>query len=191
MRQRNGGSGHSAFENGPNVPAETAQRIACDASKVVMTHDSTGNILDLGRRTRIIPPALRRALTHRDQGCRFPGCGLTFCDAHHVRHWARGGETSLDNLVLLCRHHHRWVHEEGYRVRRDAEGRLQFLRPDGRPIPEAGVPLELGDSALTTLVDSLIEAGVDLQRMPEYPAWDGSALDLAGAVDGLRPQVGR
>ena len=67
-----------------------------------MTHDDTGRVLDVGRKTRAVSPALRRALEYRDGGCRFPGCGLTFCDAHHVEHWADGGETKLDNLVLLC-----------------------------------------------------------------------------------------
>ena len=179
-------SGQSAFETGAHVPAETSHRIACDAGKVVMTHDSDGKILDLGRKTRIISPALRRALTHRDQGCRFPGCGLKFCDAHHVRHWAQGGQTRLDNLVLLCRRHHRCVHEEGYRVRSGPDGGVQFLRPDGEPIAEAPPAPAVSDDALTALAESLVEAGVDLEGMPGYPQWDGSALDLGWAVDGLR-----
>jgi len=77
-----------------------------------------------------------RALDARDQGCRFPGCGSRrWVDAHHIHHWASGGRTSLDNLVLLCRHHHRLVHEGGYSVRRTAAGELEFRRPDGRVIP--------------------------------------------------------
>jgi len=72
-----------------------------------MTHDSGGNVLDVGRRTRTIPPAIRRALEHRDRGCRFPGCHNRYADAHHLRHWADGGRMSLENLVLLCRRHHR------------------------------------------------------------------------------------
>ncbi len=186
FRENPGAPGQSAFEGGAHVPAETSQRIACDAGKVVMTHDSDGKILDLGRKTRIISPALRRALTHRDQGCRFPGCGLKFCDAHHVRHWAQGGQTRLDNLVLLCRRHHRCVHEEGYRVRSGPDGGVQFLRPDGRPIAEAPPPPAVSDDALTALAESLVEAGVDLEEMPGYPEWDGGALDLGWAVDGLR-----
>ena len=182
--------GQSAFENGAHVPAGTSRRIACDASKVVMTHDSAGNILDLGRKTRIISPALRRALEHRDRGCRFPGCGVGFCDAHHVRHWARGGETRLDNLVLLCRKHHRALHEEGYRLERGSErgsdGEFRFLRPDGRPIPEAPPPPAVADDALAALARQLIEAGVDLDELGGDPRWDGGGLDLAWAVDGLR-----
>ena len=105
-----------------------------------MRHDADGQILDVGRRTRTISPALRRALLHRDRDCRFPGCGLRFCQGHHLRHWAHGGPTTLDNLALLCRLHHRAVHEEGYQVEREADGALQFRRPDGRPIPEVPPP---------------------------------------------------
>jgi len=82
-----------------------------------MTHDArTGTILSVGRKTRTVPPALRRALDYRDRGCRFPGCGRRYTDAHHVRHWADGGETSLSNTLLLCRHHHRLVHEGSWQV---------------------------------------------------------------------------
>ena len=90
-----------------------------------------GTILDVGRRTRTIPPAIRRALEVRDRGCRFPGCGSRFTDAHHVRHWADGGETSLDNCLLLCRHHHRLVHEGGWRVDWWGRGRPVFFDPRG------------------------------------------------------------
>jgi hypothetical protein len=101
---------------GPAVAADTARRIACDAAVVRVSLGQDGP-LDVGRRTRTIPPALRRALRLRDRGCRFPGCeNHRFVDAHHIRHWARGGPTALDNLVLLCRRHHRLVHEGGCRV---------------------------------------------------------------------------
>ncbi|MEX2526008.1 MAG: HNH endonuclease signature motif containing protein [Gemmatimonadota bacterium] len=85
----------------------------------------------MGRRTRTISPALRRALDIRDRGCRFPGCGLRFTDAHHVRHWADGGETSLGNCVLLCRHHHRLVHGGGWRLEWWGRGRPVFYDPRG------------------------------------------------------------
>jgi hypothetical protein len=87
--------GQSVLENGPHVPAETSRRLACDASRVVMQHDQDGRIVEVGARTRTIPPALRRALLHRDQGCRFPGCGLPFGQGHHLHHWAQGGPTTL------------------------------------------------------------------------------------------------
>src|SRR6202040_1497016 len=125
--------GQSVLEDGTRVSSETSQRLACDASRVVMRHDYEGRLLEIGARTRTIPPALRRALDHRDQGCRFPGCGLRFTQGHHLRHWAHGGPTTLSNLALLCRRHHRAVHEEGYQVARLPDGALQFRRPDGRP----------------------------------------------------------
>jgi len=83
------------------------------AAVVVMRHAADGSVLDVGRKTRTIPPAMRRALAARDSRCGLPGCGARQCVAHHVRHWADGGETRLDNLVLLCRRHHRAVHEGG------------------------------------------------------------------------------
>src|SRR2546425_897610 len=106
--------GQSLLENGARVSAETSRRIACDASRVVMRHDAHGRVIEVGARTRTIPPAIRRALHHRDRACRFPGCGVRFGQGHHIRHWANGGPTTLSNLALLCRRHHRAVHEEGY-----------------------------------------------------------------------------
>src|SRR5882672_170180 len=128
--------GQSVLEDGARVPAETSQRLACDASRVVMRHDPDGRITEVGARTRTIPPALRRALQHRDRGCRFPGCGVRFGQGHHIRHWAHGGPTTLSNLALLCRRHHRAVHEEGYQVDRQLDGELRFRRPDGQLLPE-------------------------------------------------------
>ncbi len=125
------------LENGLRVSAETSRRLACDSSRVVMRHDGEGRILDVGRKTRTIHPALRRALEHRDRGCRFPGCGLRHCDAHHVDHWADGGRTNLENLLLLCRHHHRNLHEGGFRVELAADGSSCFYTPRGARIPEA------------------------------------------------------
>src|SRR5207244_9494465 len=79
--------GQSVLEDGVRVPAGTSQRLACDASRVVMRHDTHGRVVEVGARTRTIPPAFRRALQHRDHGCRFPGCGLRLGEGHHVRHW--------------------------------------------------------------------------------------------------------
>ncbi len=123
------------IENGQGLAPDTVRRIACDGSLVRITQDDAGNPLDIGRKTRAVPPALRRALHSRDRGCRFPGCNQhRFVDAHHIRHWADGGETSIDNLVLLCRHHHRLVHEGGFGVEYKGGGNIRFKRPDGRAI---------------------------------------------------------
>ena len=113
------------------VSAETSQRIACDASVVVTQHRPDEAVVDAGRKIRTIPSAIRRALAARDHGCQFPGCTARRCDGHHIRHWADGGPTRLDNLILLCRRHHRAVHEEGFRVVRTEDGTAIFFRPDG------------------------------------------------------------
>jgi Domain of unknown function (DUF222)/HNH endonuclease len=128
--------GQSELEDGTRVSAETARRLACDAGRVEIRHASNGSVLDVGRKTRTVPPALRRALESRDRGCRFPGCGLRFTDAHHIQHWGDGGETKLTNLVLLCRRHHRRVHEGGYRVFSDVGGQIVFFTPAGRAFAE-------------------------------------------------------
>jgi Domain of unknown function (DUF222)/HNH endonuclease len=139
----------SGIENGPAISPETARRLACDAA-VVRIIERDGQPLSVGRRTRTIPAALRRAIRARDDGCRFPGCThRRFLHAHHVEHWARGGRTELDNLVQLCSYHHRLVHEGGFQVQRAGRRRLRFCGPDGRVVAEvparartAGPPLE-------------------------------------------------
>ena len=101
---------------------------------VRVSHSPDGQVTGAGRRTRTVPPAVRRALEARDRGCRFPGCGLRFTDAHHVKHWADGGETSLRNLVLLCKRHHRAVHEGGVKVCIDVTGQVVFFSPRGKAL---------------------------------------------------------
>jgi hypothetical protein len=140
--------GQSVLEDGARVPAGTSLRLSCDASRTLMRHDEAGRVVEVGARTRTVPPALRRALQYRDRGCRFPGCGVRFAEGHHIRHWAHGGPTTLPNLALLCRRHHRAVHEEGFQVARGPDGTLRFRRPDGQPLPEAPPATEVpGDAA--------------------------------------------
>jgi hypothetical protein len=130
-------AGRCELDSGPRLAPDTARRIACDGNLLRIIDDAAGNPLDIGRKTRAVPPAMQRALRSRDSGCRFPGCTHDrFVNAHHIRHWANGGETSLDNLVLLCSRHHRLVHEGGFGVERIADGALRFTRPDGRVIAE-------------------------------------------------------
>ena len=167
---------------GIHVSAETTRRLACDAATVEMQHGPGGEILDVGRRTRTISPALRRALAARDGRCRFPGCQNRRCDAHHVRHWADGGETVLHNLVLLCRRHHRAVHEEGFRITLDAAGDVQFMRPDGRPFPAAPpLPLWTG-AALAPVTERLEQERVEIDSRVAPPAWRGERVDIGWAV---------
>lgn len=152
-----------------HVSAETSKRISCDAALVTMTHDHEGAVLDVGRRSRTVPPAIRRALAARDRGCRFPGCMSRRCDAHHVEHWADGGMTRLDNLVLLCRRHHRAVHEGGFRMAAGEGGVFVFWQPGGRRLDAAPPPSDRGV----------------FPPAPVEPArsWDGTPFDVAWAID--------
>ena len=168
---------------GIHVSQETARRLACDAATVKMQHGAGGEILDVGRRTRTISPALRRALVARDRQCQFPGCHNRRCDAHHLRHWADGGATALDNLVLLCRRHHRAVHEEGFGVTLAAKGgSVRFVRPDGRPLPEAPAAPFWSGEPLAPVAARLDREGVAIDPHTATPAWRGERLDVGWAV---------
>jgi hypothetical protein len=102
----------------------TAERLVCDCAIARVIVNGRGEILDLGRRTRLIPRALRRAVRLRDRHCQFPGCRVdaAWCDVHHVVHWLFGGETNLENCALLCRRHHVAVHEGGWKLVRGPTG---------------------------------------------------------------------
>ena len=130
-----GRAGRCEIEHRTAIAAETARRLCCDAGIVPVVDGPNGEPLSVGRRTRSIPPAVRRALSSRDRGCRFPGCPATHrLHGHHVKHWANGGETSLDNLILLCPTHHRLVHEGGFDVQRLDDGAFRFTNPHGLTI---------------------------------------------------------
>src|SRR5712692_938982 len=153
--------GQSVLDGGTHVPAGTSQRLACDATRVIMRHDGDGQIVEVGARTRTIPPAIRRALHHRDRGCRFPGCELPFGQGHHIRHWAQGGPTTLSNLAMLCRRHHRAVHEEGYQVERQADGELRFRTPHGHLLPDVPAPPMIPGDPIRALRARNEQAGLD------------------------------
>jgi hypothetical protein len=183
--------GQSVLEDGARVPAGTSRRLACDASRVVMRHDEEGRTVEVGARTRTIPPALRRALQHRDQVCCFPGCGLPFGQGHHIQHWAQGGLTTLSNLALLCRSHHRAVHEEGYQVDRQPDGALQFRRPDGRLLPEVPPPVAVPADPVQALRAQHDAQGLSLHARTACPSWLGERLDVGYAIDVLHPLARR
>ena len=180
-------SGQSVLEDGTHVPAETARRLACDASRVVMRHGLDGRVVEVAARTRTIPPALRRALHHRDRGCCFPGCGLRFGQGHHIRHWAQGGPTTLSNLATLCQRHHRAVHEAGYQLDRELDGTLRFRRPDGRVLPEVPPPTEVSSDPVKLLRTRHDEEGLVLHARTAIPGWLGERLDVGWAIDVLHP----
>lgn len=150
----------SALANGEGrsgLPLESVKRLCCDGDAVVIVEDDNGEPLSVGRKTRTVPTAIKRALEARDRGCTFPGCkNKRFVDAHHVRHWSAGGETSIDNLMLLCSRHHRLVHEGGYRIERDYQDRWFFKRPDGLAVPACGYRAgDMVDDDIEEFSDSL------------------------------------
>ena len=171
---------------GLHLGREATRRISCDAALVALCHGADGEVLDVGRRTRAIPSALRRALLDRDRNqCQFPGCTSRRCDAHHVVHWADGGETRLQNLVLCCRFHHRALHEEGFQVVADGDGQFRFLRPDGVPLPAEPPVACWEDAPLAPTGARLAAAGVSIGPHTATPEWYGESLDLAAALDVL------
>lgn len=129
-----GGEGRSA------VPIESVKRHCCDGHAVVITETSEGEPLGIGRKSRIIPKGIERAVSARDNNtCRFPGChNRRFLDCHHVEHWADGGETAVEKLMLLCTKHHTLVHEGGFSIRKDFLDHWAFFRPDGIAVPQVG-----------------------------------------------------
>ncbi len=142
------------------------------------------DLLDIGRKSRSIPPAIRRALNHRDGGCRFPGCTAhKYVDAHHIVHWADGGETKLDNLVTLCRHHHRAVHEGGFDVRMDSSQQPIFHDRNGQRIPEAPRSGFRGNTF--ALMAQNRRAGISVSAETCIPAWQGERMDGDMVVQGL------
>jgi hypothetical protein len=119
-------------ESKSNLPIETVRRLCCDSSLVVVTNDENGSTKDMSRKHRVVHPSLRRKLMSRDKGCRFPGCTHEkWLDAHHVVHWADGGETTAENLVMLCSKHHRLLHEGGFEIKPGAAGQWHFRNASG------------------------------------------------------------
>ncbi|MDO9318434.1 MAG: HNH endonuclease signature motif containing protein, partial [Gammaproteobacteria bacterium] len=188
-----GSEQHCSIESGahhlPLSPA-TARRLCCDASLVPVLEDASGNVLNVGRKTRAIPPSIRRALQIRDHGCRFPGCCESrYVDAHHVQHWCDGGETRLDNLVLLCRHHHRLLHQEGYEIVKRGEQRFEFLTPAGGALPAVLVPqfAAAEDMASETLAIEKEHDGIGLviDSRTAVTRWEGEKMDYDLAVGAM------
>jgi hypothetical protein len=175
------GDGESELADGAPIDGETARRLACD-SAIVPLLERAGRPLGVGRKTRSVPPALRRALASRDRGCRFPGCAShRTVDAHHIEHWANGGATNLENLVQLCRHHHRLLHEGGYTVTK-AGSRFVFRRPDGRQIRAFPRKPRRCSSALP---ESNLRDGHAIDPEATVTLWAGERFDLGYNVDAL------
>ena len=198
---REGCAGRCEHEDGPSLAVDTARRLGCDASVVTVVEDENGEPLNVGRKTRTIPPAIRRALHARDkEGCRFPGCtNKHYVDGHHIQHWANGGETRLSNLVLLCRFHHRQVHEGGVAVQVLDDGALRFTVKDGRSLhspvpgrrtdeyrrsyPDAGPDVARGN--WVQLVADVSGRGVTVTPETAVTRWRGERMDYGTAIDAL------
>jgi len=176
-------AGRCEVEHGPALAAETARRLSCEASRVTLVETDQGEPLNVGRKTRTIPPALQRALNARDRGCcRFPGCANTrFVDAHHVQHWAQGGETKLSNLLTLCRFHHRAVHEGGVQIVTLDDGALRFVRPDGTTLGAARDICGNSDA----LTERHRELGLGIDPDTAATLWRGEVMDYGMALDVL------
>jgi hypothetical protein len=178
---------HSALTEGrgrAGLPIESVRRIACDSDRVVLVEDERGEPLSIGRKSRIVPAAIRRALWARDRGCRFPGCGRKrFVDAHHIEHWSNGGETSLENLMLLCQAHHKLCHEGGFTIGKDYQDRWFFRRPDGRAVPPSGY-------RLADMTDDDVWTGVEY--VDGRPSAEGFAHDhVHPSAEGFRAEDSR
>ncbi len=176
-------AGCCELEHGPSMAAETARRLACDASVMALIENDDGEPLNVGRKTRTISAPLRRVLNARDKGCRFPGCcNSRYIDAHHVVHWANGGETKPSNLISLCRFHHHAVHEGGIRIEILDDGAFRFVKPDGATIDSVlpGGTQPAGDWHVLTA-----EPRAGLAK------WTGERMDLGLAVEVLMQQAMR
>lgn len=174
--------------DGTRVSAETLRRVACDGGVVVAVSDPHGQVLDIGRRTRAIPAAIRRAMLLRDRHCRFPGCAnRAFLHGHHVQHWMHGGRTSLDNLLTLCSFHHRQVHEGGFELRLTGSGDVEAWAPGGKRL--AAVPAVQPEPGVFEWTDGGWDARdggrPDGDGTFPLPMWDGEPVDYGACVDAL------
>jgi hypothetical protein len=176
------GDGDCRLEDGTPLTLEVARKLACDAS-IVRVIERDGKVLSVRRKTRTIPPALRRSLKIRDRGCQFPGCCQTrHTDAHHIEHWADGGETNADNLVTLCRFHHTLIHRGLFQVRNDPSAGFTFLRANGTVVPQAPRQPRGGCTQLTTANTA---RGIEPGGLTLYPNDPNPRAELRLSVDGL------
>ena len=175
-----GGAGRCDIEHHTAIAAQTARRLCCDAGIVPTVDGPDGRPLAVGRRTRAIPPAMRRALLNRDGGCRFPGCTATHrLHGHHVRHWAQGGQTALDNLVMLCPTHHRLVHEGGFDVQRLDDGAFRFTSPRGWTV-RPPQPCEASSPDIIVAQNKDLGLAIDFETATAH--WHGERIDYDHAL---------
>ncbi|MEN8176635.1 MAG: DUF222 domain-containing protein [Pseudomonadota bacterium] len=183
--------GRCELEEGPALAAETVRRLACDASRRALAHGPAGELI-AGRKTRAVSTPLRRALKARDgTRCAFPGCGCRGRDAHHVQAWADGGPTVLENMLSICKRHHTFLHEGGFRVEARGDGTFRFLWPDGRELETAptlrGISDGVTGGAGAVLRERWVDPEVRLTRDTGHPEWDGEPVDYDWVLGCLLP----
>jgi hypothetical protein len=190
------GHQHCNLDDAHWISPKTAKRLACDATLVTVLEDKKGKVLNIGRRTRIIPASIKRALNLRDRTCRVPGCCQSkYLDAHHIQHWADGGETSLDNLVNLCRHHHRLLHRGDFCIQVEHAGvarepMMVFSKPSGERIEESFFPQFPRESAQTS-EQALADLVPNLTAATAVTQWRGESCDYQMVTQGLLQRDGR
>jgi len=182
--KQDGTGAEAEIESGGKICAETTRRISCDSAVVQWLDKHDGQPLSTGRKSRAIAPSIRRALQRRDGGCRFPGCTAShFVDAHHIHHWVDGGETCMENLILLCSRHHHLVHEGGFGLLKLASGEVQFSNQNGNLIPNSSCGRSRGNA------DELFKLnqnrGIRITPKSSQSRWMGEKMDDQLAVEGL------
>jgi hypothetical protein len=174
--------GRCELEGGATIAADTMRRLSCDADVLAVVHGPKGEPVASGRRTRKASGRLRHVLWQRDQGCVFPGCPChRFLHAHHVRHWADGGPTDLGNMILLCRFHHRLVHEGGFSVEQTPHG-VRFSDPRGEPVAEhQPLPLVYEDPIFVWK----LQHPRSIDATTTMPDWEGERPDYGEMLQPL------
>jgi len=179
---------HCHLDEKPWVSPATARRLCCDASLLTVLEDKNGRVLNVGRRSRTVPAPIGRALKERDRTCRFPGCcEARYVDSHHIQHWADGGETSLDNLVTLCRYHHRQLHRDAFFIdveKRGLDAQFIFRTPSGRRMEQSVYPQFPRDSAESSR-SALRSVAPSVTSTTCITHWRGESFDYGMAVDAL------
>ncbi len=172
------------------ISLENAKRFSCDASLLTVLEDENGNVLNLGRKTRVVSPMLKRALDIRDETCRYPGCCESrYVDFHHIEHWANGGEANKDNLVKLCRFHHRELHSGHYSIEIKTSGKKRTLVFK----KSTGEVMEPSPKFPPCTVESTVK-GYFEQQWPDINChtgdslWQGEIMDYGMAIDALLAQ---
>ena len=190
------GQQHCHLDDNNWIAARTARRLACDASLVTVLEDEAGNVLNIGRRARTVPAAIRRALSLRDKTCRFPGCTESHhVESHHVEHWADGGETSLDNLATLCRTHHAQLHRGCFEIRLEESSsighnpQLIFVTPSGKIIERDLFP-QFPPQVAENAAEALRCAAPEITTTTCVTRWQGESCDYSMAIDGLLQRDG-